>query len=195
MATDSYPFRNRGRPGVHSERLTVVDEHDRPVGVATREFVHRHGLRHRSVHILVFDPAGRLLLQKRARGKDENPGLWDTSAAGHVAAGEGYARAARRELAEELGIRPRGVPRRLFRIPAGAATGWEFCTVYRVVHCGRVQPDRGEIERVQWFTVERVTRWVGADAPDLTEAFKGIWRLYRARRGHPVTETPPDAQP
>src|SRR5699024_11690013 len=46
-----------------------------------------------------------LLLQKRSLRKDSNPGCYDISSAGHVAAGDAYLPAALRELEEELGIR------------------------------------------------------------------------------------------
>ena len=45
-----------------------------------------------------------LLLQKRSAQKDSFPGLYDISAAGHLDPGEDFAAAARRELAEELGV-------------------------------------------------------------------------------------------
>lgn len=60
---------------------------------------------HCSVHIAVFDSQGRnILLQKRSLNKDIQPGKWDTAVGGHVDAGESIEAAARRELAEELGI-------------------------------------------------------------------------------------------
>ncbi len=160
------------------EQLTVVDASDRAMGVAPRTLVHRAGMRHRSVHILVFDPRGRLLLQRRSHGKDENPGLWDSSAAGHVEAGETYGTCARRELAEELGIRPRRPLERLFKIPASAETGWEFCMVYRVVHCGSIRPDPREIMQVQWLACSRVTSWVSSRSTDLAPSFRFIWRRF-----------------
>jgi isopentenyl-diphosphate delta-isomerase type 1 len=87
-----------------SELFDVVDSEDRVTGQATRGEVHAQGLLHRSVHILVFNSQGELFLQKRAMTKDENPGYWDSSAAGHVNAGEEYRTSADRELMEELGI-------------------------------------------------------------------------------------------
>ena len=46
-----------------------------------------------------------ILLQKRSMEKDSFPGLYDTSSAGHIAAGEEPVASALRELQEELGIR------------------------------------------------------------------------------------------
>ena len=86
------------------EWLSEVDEQDVVIGRRRRDEIHRLGLRHRSVHILVFNPGGELFLQRRSLSKDIHPGLWDTSAAGHVDAGEAYERTAWRELGEELGI-------------------------------------------------------------------------------------------
>ena len=67
-----------------SELFDVVDSENRVIGQATRGEVHAKGLLHRSVHIWVFNSRGELFLQKRAMTKDENPGYWDSSAAGHL---------------------------------------------------------------------------------------------------------------
>ena len=88
---------------VSQELLDVVDFEDRVTGVKMRGEVHAQGLMHRAVHVLVFNSAGQLFLQKRSMTKDESPGQWDTSAAGHVDSGETYLECAVRELAEELG--------------------------------------------------------------------------------------------
>ena len=95
------------------EFFDVVDGRDTVVGRAARREVHARGLLHRAVHILVFDGAGRVFLQKRSMKKDIAPGLWDSSCSGHVDAGENYDAAAVRELAEELGLRIVSVPERL----------------------------------------------------------------------------------
>jgi len=89
---------------VSHELLDVVDENDNVVAVKTRGEIHARGLMHRAVHILLFNSSGELFLQKRSLAKDEQPGKWDSSAAGHVDSGEDYADCARREIGEELGI-------------------------------------------------------------------------------------------
>src|SRR5205085_8590182 len=85
------------------EMFPVVDESDRVLYSAPRGKVHGDNLRHRAVHILLFDKYGDVFLQKRSRWKDRHPLVWDSSAAGHVMPGEGYDAAAQREVLEELG--------------------------------------------------------------------------------------------
>lgn len=63
---------------MQNELLAVVDEHDVILEHRPRHEIHAQGLRHRAVHILIFDDQGRLLLQKRSMKKDLNKGLWDT---------------------------------------------------------------------------------------------------------------------
>lgn len=77
-----------------------------------RQLVHKDGDWHGASRIWlvrrVADTDGKkrteVLLQRRSEEKDSYPGLWDVSAAGHVAAGGNYLETAVRETAEELGI-------------------------------------------------------------------------------------------
>jgi len=164
---------------MNDELLYEVDEHDRVIGPRARGEVHGLGLRHRAVHILVFNDLHEILLQKRSRAKDINPGLWDTSAAGHVDWGESYDDCAVRELGEELGIVSRSPLRPLFKLSASAQTGWEFVQVYRVVHSGALQPDRSEIDECRWLELNEMDAWVNGSGNGLTSSFRLIWQTYR----------------
>jgi isopentenyldiphosphate isomerase len=119
------------------ELFQVVDVHDRPVGARTRAECHADPtLIHRSVWVLVDTPHG-MLYQRRGHGKDSSPGAWDLACAGHVAAGEEYLAAARRELAEEVGITdalPELVGTFLMRLPHET----EMCAIFRLHHGGPV---------------------------------------------------------
>ncbi len=84
------------------EIFDVVNERDEVVGRQTRREVHRLGLMHRAVHVLVFNAANRIFLQKRSMKKDRQPGVWDSSASGHVDSGEDYDACALRELSEKI---------------------------------------------------------------------------------------------
>ncbi len=86
------------------ELIQIVDSNDDPVGTATRAQAWQDGLIHRIAVVMVEDKDGKILLQKRSSTKTIYPNAWDIAAGGWVDAGESYEVAAKRELAEELGI-------------------------------------------------------------------------------------------
>ncbi|HJW92818.1 MAG TPA: macro domain-containing protein [Thermoanaerobaculia bacterium] len=73
--------------------------------IKTKAEIHRDGDWHVAAHVWIITPDGRALVQKRSAQKENWPGYWDVSAAGHVSAGERPAEAAVRETFEELGLR------------------------------------------------------------------------------------------
>src|SRR5438034_4736987 len=111
------------------ERFPIVDKNDRILRYASRAEVHGNNLRHRAVHVLIFDQAGEVYLQQRSRGKDRHPLKWDSSAAGHVAARERYEETAQRELEEELGINVS--LEKILKLSASPRTEQEFVWLYR----------------------------------------------------------------
>jgi isopentenyl-diphosphate delta-isomerase type 1 len=157
------------------ELFDVVDEQDRVTGQMPRREVHARGLRHRAVHMLVVNRAGRVFLHKRSMQKDLFPGVWDSSAAGHVGAGEDYDDTALRELEEELGCRPERAPQRLFKIEARTETGQEFVWVYRVEAEGPFVLQSDEIERGDWFSPAEIDRWVADRPQELAPALIFFW--------------------
>lgn len=164
---------------VSEELLDVVDENDRVIAIKTRGEIHARGLMHRAVHILVFNSEGELFLQKRSMLKDECPGLWDSSAAGHVDSGESYLDCARRELVEELGVIGSVDLVEMFRLPASAVTGFEHCAVYRAVYDGEMTLQPEEIDEGAWVSPSDMDARAEAQDPDCTENLFLIWRRYR----------------
>ncbi|MBA2435816.1 MAG: ribosomal RNA small subunit methyltransferase A [Chthoniobacterales bacterium] len=164
-----------------AEQFAVVDEMDRVTGAMARSEVHGNNLRHRAVHIFLFNPAGELLLQKRSRWKDRHPNVWDSSAAGHVGAGEEYDETARRELREELGVTTNLT--RVTQLPASEKTGQEFIWLYRGEHPGPFLPARSEIDAIQFFAPDMITRWIDERAGDFAPGFLECWQAYRHHPG------------
>lgn len=164
---------------VSQEMLDVVDAEDKVIGVRARGEVHSLGLMHRSVHILVFNSEGELFLQKRSQSKDSNPGLWDSSAAGHLECGENYADCASRELAEELSIAVTAPLELLFRLPAIPLTGMEHCSVYRCIYDGPFQLQAEEIDEGRWETTAQMDKRVADQDPTLTNILQLIWKKFR----------------
>ena len=161
---------------VDSELFPVVDESDNVLSQASRSEVHGDNLRHRAVHILIFNKKGEILLQKRSRWKDRHPLLWDSSAAGHLSAGEEYDHAAQRELQEELGI---DVPlERIAKLPATNRTDQEFIWVYQGHYDGDLKTDASEIDAVEFFPAEVIDGWIAARPEDFATAFLECWKTY-----------------
>ncbi len=161
------------------EIFDVVNEHDEVIGQQLRREVHRLGLRHRAVHVLVFNARGEVFLQKRSMSKDTFPGAWDSSASGHLDSGEAYDVCAVRELREEIGLTLSVPPEKLFKIDACPETGQEFVWVYRCTSEGPFTLHPEEIERGGWFTPEQVTQWMARQPEDFASALLLIWRLGR----------------
>lgn len=89
-----------------SEKMTIVDENQRPIGTAKRGDVHQKGLWHETFHcwFIAEDQGERFIyLQIRSDHKKDFPSLLDITAAGHLLANETVEDGVR-EVREELGI-------------------------------------------------------------------------------------------
>jgi isopentenyl-diphosphate delta-isomerase len=86
------------------ELLDVVDEDNHVIRQDKRQIVHRLGWWHRGIHVFLFTPDRRLLVQWRSHGQDTYPGALDCSVSEHLRAGESYRQGVIRGLREELGV-------------------------------------------------------------------------------------------
>ena len=164
------------------ELFDVVDAADRVIGQATRREVHARGWRHRAVHVFIVNRAGKIFLHQRSLAKDTFPGLWNSSCAGHVAAGDGYDVTVLRELEEELGLlvdTATAMPRRLFRVDPCAETGQEFLWVYRVEAEGPFTLNAREIQRGHWFASAEIDAWVARAPAEFADSFVFLWPRVR----------------
>ncbi len=157
------------------ELFDIVNEADEVIGSAPRSVVHARGLLHRAVHIWIYHPDGRLLLQLRTPTKDRHPNTWDSSASGHVDAGEDYLTAARRETVEELGIDPLPELEEICYVSACEPTGQEFIKLYRATYDGPLTPCPKEIAQLQWIEVEKLADWMKNTPQDFAPALPYLW--------------------
>jgi 16S rRNA (adenine1518-N6/adenine1519-N6)-dimethyltransferase len=177
LANHAMPLAYPDRTAMKNERFPVVDKSDRILRYAPRSDVHGNNLLHRAVHILIFNQANDVYLQQRSRWKDRHPLKWDSSAAGHVTAGESYDETARRELQEELGI---NVPlRKILKLPAPARADHEFIWLYRGEIRGNPRPNRSEIETGAFFPSTVIDDWVAGRPEDFAPGFIECWRAFR----------------
>ena len=177
FATGTVPANPADAQDVHGEIFDVVDADDRVISQTSRHTVHGQKLLHRAVHIFVFNQRGELFLQRRSKWKDMHPLRWDSSAAGHVNAGQTYDETAPREIEEELGVSAE--IERIGTLPPSAATGWEHVHLYRAQHDGPFSLNPAELDGGGFFTLDQVDRWIAARPEDFAGGFLECFRLFR----------------
>ncbi len=161
------------------EQFDVVDELDRVLEQLPRSVVHSRRLLHRAVHIFVQRSDQRLLIHKRTEDKVEFPGVWTSSASGHVAAGEGYDAAARRELLEELGLDT--AVTRLHKFPPSESTCREHTVLYSARTDAEPTPDPREMTAVRWLTPDEITHEISQSPEQFSPAFRLLFAWHQAR--------------
>lgn len=143
------------------ERLILVDEKNRAVGVGGKTPVHRAGLLHRAFSIFIVDDKGRILLQRRALEKYHSGGLLANSCCGHPRPGETTQAAARRRLNEELGITAPltfGFFSRYRADLDGDMQENEFVYVYFGPLIAPPNPDPVEVSDVEFASADEIAR-------------------------------------
>jgi len=169
------------------EIFDVVDDRDQVIGTAARSDVHGRKLRHRAVHVFVFNRNGELFVQKRAATKDSFPGRYDSSASGHLNSGEDYDACAKRELEEELGlVLPACRFRKHFKIDACEDTGWEFVWVYSTVTDEQPRINLDELATGEFWTQRRCRSMLASHPEQFARSFPLVFREFDRQRLWPA---------
>ncbi|KAL6078146.1 isopentenyl-diphosphate Delta-isomerase [Balamuthia mandrillaris] len=162
------------------EVFEIFDEENRLVGKEYRGKVHKLGLLHRSVNVLLISDKGELLLQKRSSRKLICPSCWDLSVSEHLQPGETFQAAVLRGLKEELHLDVAAsldADKDIKRIRAAHLCRtdypqqglkdyeWNECWAVRLAigndeHLLEVQVDQEEVSEAKWVPLPEVTRMV-----------------------------------
>jgi isopentenyl-diphosphate delta-isomerase len=162
-----------------SELMILVDEDDRAIGTAEKLEAHRRGALHRAISVIIWDSAGRLLLQKRAAGKYHSGGLWTNACCGHPRPGEDVEAAVLRRLEEEMGftcaLESLGTIRYRAELDHGMIEH-ELVHMFRGLYDGTIAQNPAEAEGYQWARLEDVR----ADVAAMPQRFSAWFREYIA---------------
>jgi isopentenyldiphosphate isomerase len=169
-------------------RIAVVDERNRFVRWENRRTIHDQHLVHRSVHVLLFDSRGRLLIQRRHASKQTYPRYWDVSCAGHVEESDYtggpdddldgvYAAVAAREVSEELGVAP--ALELLGRFGPEPGVHYEQVHLFRGVSDGPFTLQADEVEEHRLLAPDELTEFLRGNAA-ITHALR--WWLQWLQR-------------
>jgi isopentenyl-diphosphate delta-isomerase len=145
------------------ELIVLVDDAGLAIGTMPKPLVH-HGETplHRAFSAYLFDDGGRLLVTRRAAGKQTFPGMWTNTVCGHPGPGEDDAEAIARRAGFELGLavdelRP-ALPGYRYRAEFQGVVENEICPVYLGRFTGTPAPDPTEVgkwELLDWVDFRR----------------------------------------
>jgi isopentenyl-diphosphate delta-isomerase len=171
---------------VDRERLLVelVDRAGKAIGGCRVDEAHKPpGRLHRAFSVLLYDPAGRVLLQQRAAAKTRFALRWSNTCCGHPAPGQEVAVAAATRLAEELGVSAAqvgplteaGVLRYRADDPATRCVEYEWDHVLvGTLADGATAADANEVREVRWVSPDDLAAELAARPDDFTPWLAGV---------------------
>ncbi len=138
-----------------SELVVLLDEDGRAVGTADKADVHHADTPlHLAFSVYLFDPAGRVLVTRRALTKRTFPGVWTNSCCGHPGPGEDLTDAVRRRVRQELGAEVDELrlllPAFRYRAEQDGVIENEMCPVFVGTTRDVGDPDPAEVEATSW---------------------------------------------
>jgi len=163
--------------------IDLVDAVDRPIGQIRRGAVLEQKARFRVVHIFVFNPEGRLLLQRLGRNRERNPLKWGSSVAGYLNAGESYVVAAFRRLEEELGLEWTSLGTPLVKhgsIAMQDRASTKFITLYTTTASHPRIAEPGHIEALRFWPIGMLEEELEQTPESFTETFRYVYKFFRA---------------
>lgn len=151
------------QPSVHparEESIILVDADDVATGVGAKTEVHRRGLMHRAISVLVRNASGELLIQRRHPAKYHSGGQWANACCSHPRPGETPLAAAHRRLPEEMGFDCPLIPLFTTHYRATLDNGFiedEFVHGFGGVYDGPVSPDPAEVSEWRWISLDELS--------------------------------------
>ena len=144
------------------ETVTLVDAENQAIGAYGKIAAHRDGKLHRAFSILISNPDGELLLQRRAAHKYHFAGQWSNTCCGHPRPGEHTLAAAGRRLGEELGFSTplKQVAELRYRAmdPDSGLIEHEHLHVIQGHYADEPYPNPDEVGAYRWMQPNRVRR-------------------------------------
>ena len=142
------------------------------------------------VHVCIFDPQGRMLIQQRQPFKQGWANLWDVTVGGSAVRGDTSRTAAERETREELGL-----ALDLTGVRPTLTIHWEhgfddYYTVTRQVDPESLCLQYEEVQKVRWASMEEILQMI--DDGQFIPYEKSLIELLFFRRNHRSSHTRSD---
>ena len=170
-----------------AQELWDVYDIDRRVTGKTMErgAEYEEGAYHLVVHVCVFNQKNQMLIQKRQPFKEGYSGLWDVTVGGSAVQGDTSARAAERELWEEVGISVdlTGV---LPHLSLSFAHGFDdIYVVEKEVDPSSLTLQYEEVEQVRWASKREILTMIesGEFIPYYTQLIEMLFLMHERGYG------------
>lgn len=149
------------------EVFDTFDRNGNYLGIKTKTFCHSKnpGVYHKPVWVWIVNDKGEILIQKRAKTKKWLPNKWDSSATGHVSAGETMIQGAKREVFEELGINAKESEFE-FLGEYIADSMWEIGQIYKLnknLSIAQMKMQTDEVSELKWIAFEDFEKLLYSD--------------------------------
>jgi isopentenyldiphosphate isomerase len=127
---------------------------------------------HLVVHVCLFNPAGKMLIQQRQSFKDGWPNWWDVSAGGSALAGETSQEAAAREILEEIGYKT-NLSNQRPSFTVSFQTGFnDFYLIEDDVDITQLVLQKEEVQAIKWASKEEILQMM--DAQEFVPYHRGL---------------------
>jgi isopentenyl-diphosphate delta-isomerase len=138
------------------EKVVLVDEKDKEIGIEEKIKAHREGKLHRAFSIFIFNSKGELLLQKRAKSKYHSGGLWSNTCCSHPRPKETMEEAVKRRLKEEMGIECefKFFDKIIYKAKVGDLIENEIDYIFVGNFDGNPKPSKDEVEDWKWIKLD-----------------------------------------
>jgi isopentenyl-diphosphate Delta-isomerase len=129
--------------------------------------------------VFVFNHGRELLVQQLAFTRERNPGQWGSSVAAYLFAGEDYAHAATRRVAEELHLPDCPLHRfgKMSMIDEGCK---KFITLFTASSDGPFHFDESHIAQVQFLPVAEIPPMHRSGARSFTPTLLKVLEFYQS---------------
>lgn len=166
------------------EKVVLVDEQDRVLGLMEKQQAHVAGLLHRAFSVFIFNEKGELLLQQRAASKYHSPLLWTNTCCSHPRENETYLEAAQRRLKEEMGFSCELKPSFHFIYKAQLGDNLfehELDHVFTGTYSGEIHINPEEVEAFKWVSRQNLIQDMKENPENYTIWFRIIFDEYLAK--------------
>lgn len=148
----------------YEEILPVIDGAGNIIGSASRSECHSGSMMlHPVVHLHILSKDNKILLQKRSKAKQIQPGKWDTAVGGHIGLGESVEMVLKREALEEVGLSTFAADRiAVYENKTDAERELVYTHVTHVDEGYIPIVEYGESDELRFWDIEEIDRFIGS---------------------------------